>query len=157
MEARRVRLWSLHPRYLDRQGLVALWREALLCQAVLAGETRGYRSHPQLIRFRSHATPLGAIGAYLAGVLAEASSRGYSFDERRIRQSGRCGRIAVSQGQVRLEWERLLSKLAVRSRDLAEKWVGVSFPDCHPLFRVRPGGAEAWERLGQDDGPGRAG
>lgn len=31
----------MHPRYLDAKGLVALWREALLVQAVLRGETRG--------------------------------------------------------------------------------------------------------------------
>src|SRR5690606_6899395 len=42
-----MRLWSLHPRYLDRQGLLALWREALLARAVLRGETRGYTLHPQ--------------------------------------------------------------------------------------------------------------
>jgi hypothetical protein len=45
-----MRLWTLHPRYLDRVGLVALWREALLAQAVLAGRTRGYTRHPQLAR-----------------------------------------------------------------------------------------------------------
>jgi hypothetical protein len=49
-----MRLWTIHPRYLDSQGLVALWREALLARAVLRGETRGYRHHPQLIRFRAH-------------------------------------------------------------------------------------------------------
>jgi hypothetical protein len=43
-----MRLWSLHPQYLDPQGLVALWREALLAQAVLRGKTRGYKHHPQL-------------------------------------------------------------------------------------------------------------
>ncbi len=36
-----MRLWSLHPRYLDAKGLVALWREALLAQAVLKGQTKG--------------------------------------------------------------------------------------------------------------------
>ncbi|MGP9584395.1 pyrimidine dimer DNA glycosylase/endonuclease V, partial [Micrococcaceae sp. AOP34-BR2-30] len=30
-----MRLWSLHPEVLDRQGLIAGWREALLAQAVL--------------------------------------------------------------------------------------------------------------------------
>ena len=47
-----MRLWSVHPLHLDRQGLTACWREALLAQAVLAGRTRGYRAHPQLERFR---------------------------------------------------------------------------------------------------------
>jgi hypothetical protein len=41
-----MRIWTLHPRYLDRQGLLALWREGLLAQAVLSGKTRGYLNHP---------------------------------------------------------------------------------------------------------------
>src|SRR5665213_874155 len=56
-----MRLWTLHPRYLDAQGLVAAWREALLAQKVLEGATRGYTRHPQLIRFQSHPKPLEAI------------------------------------------------------------------------------------------------
>ncbi len=36
-----MRIWTLHPQYLDRQGLVALWREGLLAQEVLRGQTRG--------------------------------------------------------------------------------------------------------------------
>jgi hypothetical protein len=38
-----MRLWSLHPQYLDPAGLVAVWREGLL-----AGQTKGYKHHPQL-------------------------------------------------------------------------------------------------------------
>jgi hypothetical protein len=34
-----MRLWSLHPKHLDRQGLLAVWREGLLAQEVLRGET----------------------------------------------------------------------------------------------------------------------
>lgn len=67
-----MRLWSLHPKYLDPQGLVALWREALLAKAVLRGETRGYTHHPQLERFAHHSNPRAAIDAYLASVHAEA-------------------------------------------------------------------------------------
>lgn len=37
-----MRLWSIHPKYLDAKGLVALWREALLAQKVLKGETTGW-------------------------------------------------------------------------------------------------------------------
>src|SRR5690606_23745163 len=79
-----MRLWSLHPKYLDAQGLVALWRETLLAQAVLRGETRGYRSHPQLVRFKKHPTPSAAISLYLEGVHDEAVLRGYGFDKRKI-------------------------------------------------------------------------
>ena len=35
--SRRMRIWSLHPEYLDARGLVALWREALLAQDGAAG------------------------------------------------------------------------------------------------------------------------
>ena len=70
-----MRLWSLHPRYLDSKGLVALWREALLAKAVLSGRTRGYRQHPQLARFRAHPEARAAINAYLAAVHEEATGR----------------------------------------------------------------------------------
>ena len=68
-----MRLWSVHPRYLDAQGLVALWRETLLARAVLRGETKGYRFHPQLERFRAHGQPRSAVSAYLRAVHAEAA------------------------------------------------------------------------------------
>lgn len=35
-----MRLWTLHPKYLDTKGLVALWREALLAQKVLQGKQK---------------------------------------------------------------------------------------------------------------------
>ena len=52
-----MRLWSLHPKYLDSKGLVALWREGLLARAVLKGETTGYKNHPQLDRFKNLPNP----------------------------------------------------------------------------------------------------
>ena len=30
-----MRIWSLHPKYLDAKGVVALWRETLLAKNVL--------------------------------------------------------------------------------------------------------------------------
>lgn len=36
-----MRIWSLHPKYLDSKGLIALWRESLLAQKVLMGKTSG--------------------------------------------------------------------------------------------------------------------
>jgi hypothetical protein len=79
-----VRIWSLHPSYLDSKGLVAVWPEGLLARAVLRGATRGYRHHPKLARFRSHATPLSAINSYLRAIASEADDRGYHFDRSKI-------------------------------------------------------------------------
>lgn len=141
-----MRLWSLHPRYLDRQGLVALWREALLAQAVLGGRTTGYRRHPQLERFRAASAPAAAIAAYLRAVHAEARGRGYSFDAGRIASAGDAARVAVARGQLAFEWRHLLTKLEARAPD----WLStLGTPDPvlpHPLFRAVPGGIAEWER-----------
>src|SRR5262250_1559280 len=105
-----MRLWTIHPCHLDSRGLVALWREALLAKAVLQNRTRGYRAHPQLTRFRSHPLPVAAINTYLAGLWAEARSRGYRFDARKIRGPRTRIRIRATHGQVRFEWAHLLRK-----------------------------------------------
>jgi hypothetical protein len=112
-----VRLWSVHPRYLDARGLVALWREGLLAQKVLAGRTRGYRHHPQLARFRAARDPLGCIGWYLGQVAAEAARRDYRFDRRKIhRLPPRGPRLAVTRGQLEHETAHLLAKSSARAR-----------------------------------------
>lgn len=53
-----MRLWSIHPRYLDVKGLLAVWREGLLAHAVLSGQTRGYTHHPQLVVLNPTQNPL---------------------------------------------------------------------------------------------------
>jgi hypothetical protein len=141
-----MRLWSLHPRYLDSQGLVALWREALLARAVLRGETRGYLHHPQLERFRAHPHPRSAINSYLASVHSEASARGYSFDRSKIGPVRTVAVIPLTTGQLAFEWQHLLRKLAARSPGLHAQWGGVANPECHPLFQLHAGPIAAWER-----------
>ncbi len=141
-----MRLWSLHPRYLDPQGLVALWREALLAQAVLRGATRGYRHHPQLQRFQSQPEPLAAIASYLLGVHAEATARGYAFDRDKIGVAAAPPGIAVTAGQIAYEWQHLLHKLAARDPRRHERWRDLAMPECHPLFERVPGPLADWER-----------
>jgi hypothetical protein len=141
-----MRLWSLHPRYLDPQGLVALWREALLARKVLRGETRGYRHHPQLQRFRETRDPCAAIDAYLAAVHAEATARGYAFDPAKFDPQARAVAIPVARGQLAHEWLHLMRKLETRNPDLHLRWRGLQRPRAHPGFRVVPGGVADWER-----------
>jgi hypothetical protein len=141
-----MRLWSLHPKYLDPQGLVALWRETLLAQAVLRGETRGYRNHPQLDRFKNHSAPLAAISLFLKAIHAEAESRGYSFDKSKIRRTRKQVLLSVTSGQMEYEWSHLLAKIEVRNPAQYRKWRDTKVPVPHPLFKVRPGEIESWER-----------
>jgi hypothetical protein len=145
-----MRLWTLHPRYLDPQGLVALWREALLARAVLRGQTRGYRHHPQLDRFRAHASPRCAINAYLAAVHAEATARGYDFDKRKIGPLRPVASITTTTEQISYEWQHLLQKLSKRSRVLHRRWRTIPVPQCHPLFTTVTGMIEPWERMDRD-------
>ncbi|WP_456283877.1 pyrimidine dimer DNA glycosylase/endonuclease V [Microbacterium sp. JZ101] len=143
-----MRLWTLHPSLLDRQGLTAVWREGLLAQAVLLGRTKGYTAHPQLDRFRVHADPEAAIGAYLAGVQQEATRRGYRYDAERIAvpPHGEVEAIPATAGQLEFEWGHLLRKLAIRSPELHEAHAARLTRDSHPLFVIVPGDVEPWER-----------
>jgi hypothetical protein len=141
-----MRLWSLHPKYLDARGLVALWREALLAQAVLLGETQGYTQHPQLQRFKEQASPVAMIGAYLRGVHAEAARRNYNFAAGKIARSRAVGRIPVSRGQLDFEWSHLLKKVKRRDPKWHTRIASVKKPEAHPLFRVLRGGIAQWEK-----------
>jgi hypothetical protein len=142
-----MRLWTIHPMYLDAKGLVALWREGLLAKRVLAGGTRGYRHHPQLDRFRSHPRPEAALDAYLSSVLVEAGRRGYRFEGSKLDGLRLARRLTETRGQLLSEWGHLLAKLRVRdpARYLALRRISV--PEPHPLFRIVAGSVRAWERM----------
>ena len=167
-----MRLWSFHPKYLDAKGLVALWREGLLAKAVLEGKTRGYTHHPQLVRFREHPDPLGAIQAYLRVVLEEATRRGYKFDPEKVgggekeveRQHKSVNGpphklkgpqemegnlhvtpILLTSGQLAYEWDHLLQKLKTRDPVRYQRLKHLSAIDPHPLMRLTPGPTASWE------------
>ncbi|MFY9327394.1 MAG: pyrimidine dimer DNA glycosylase/endonuclease V [Georgfuchsia sp.] len=142
-----MRLWTLHPCYLDSRGLVALWREALLAQAVLGGKTRGYTHHPQLIRFRDSPSPLVFIASYLHAIQAEATRRGYSFDICKIVFPPNKAHILVSRGQLEYEWEHLVAKLRIRDPVWLDKFISLPLPNPHPLFQLVPGPVAEWETV----------
>jgi hypothetical protein len=152
-----MRLWTLHPCYLDRQGLVALWREALLAQKVLQGQTTGYRHHPQLVRFRAMPEPVALLATYLVVVYEEATRRGYRFAASKIAPERSTATLTATDGQLRYEWRHLRHKLLVRDPARAACYASVVVPVPHPLFRLVPGPVSAWERVveGAGAGPGR--
>ncbi len=140
-----MRLWSIHPKYLDAKGLVALWREGLLAQKVLQGETRGYKNHPQLNRFKSKQDPLAAIGRYLYYVHKESLLRDYSFNLDKINKIKSRVKLNVNSGQIDFEKKHLLSKLKERDRSLYLKARNIKELDVNPIFRVVKGDIEEWE------------
>jgi hypothetical protein len=141
-----MRLWTMHPKYLDTKGLLALWREALLAQAVLAGRTRGYTRHPQLERFKKAQDPLAAVGAYLSGVHKEGWRRGYCFDATKIIAHTDTDKIDVTRGQLDFEWNHLLNKLVFRDPVRYGMFKKLDMPETHPIFCLTEGDIETWER-----------
>jgi hypothetical protein len=142
-----MRIWSLHPKYLDRQGLLACWRESLLAQKVLKGDTKGYQHHPQLTRFRACPDPLAAIASYLEVIAVEAGRRGYIFNRQKIAAIRMQGKIQVTRGQILYEWEHLKTKLARRDPLRLVQMSAVDLPEAHPLFDIVDGTVEPWEKL----------
>jgi hypothetical protein len=126
--------------------LVAVWREGLLARAVLRGGTRGYRHHPQLVRFRRHPSPVSAINHYLSAILEEARGRGYAFDARKIGPVRDRARMLVTTGQLEFELAHLRTKIATRAPSELVRLPDRSTLLTHPLFDVSEGPVADWER-----------
>ena len=141
-----MRLWSLHPSLLDRMGLVALWREGLLAQKVLLGQTNGYRFHPQLKRFKESKNPVAAISTYLWGVVDEASARGYNFDASKIVMKRHRISIPVTEGQLEFERKHLKRKLRLR-KPAKVRTLRPTPLRAHPMLRIVAGDIESWESV----------
>ena len=144
-----MRLWTLHPKYLDKAGLVAAWREALLAKKVLKGETKGYRNHPQLDRFKHAYSPIKAVNNFLLEIYKEAQSRGYNFDKKKVGPvSDKPVKVKVTNGQLQYEFSHLLKKLEKRdileyNRVIRDGLAGIR---PHPIFKITEGDIEDWER-----------
>lgn len=126
---------------------MALWREALLAQKVLQGKTKGYRYHPQLIRFQRHSRPVAVLAMYLTAILKEAKVRGYHFDGRKISRSRFYGKLVETDGQLLYEWYHLKHKLRERDHQKYLLLKSIENPKPHPLFRIVPGLYQDWERV----------
>ncbi len=150
-----MRLWSLHPQYLDAKGLVALWREALLARNVLMGKTRGYKNHPQLSRFKNQKDPVQLINQYLFTVYEEALNRGYSFKKEKIDPNFTSTKLTLTEGQLEYERQHLLGKLKTRDKDKYNELSRQKEVLPHPIFKVVKGGIEKWEKTGSTEDPGR--
>jgi|WetSurMetagenome_2_1015567.scaffolds.fasta_scaffold134046_3 hypothetical protein len=142
-----MRLWSLHPCYLDAKGLVALWREGLLARKVLLNQTKGYRNHPQLERFKVQNEPVAVIDHYLLAVFEEASERGYHFDGTKIGPCFSPAMLVVTNGQLKFELCHLKQKLKQRNIKSYDLIVNLVFPIPHPIFSVIEGDVAAWEKV----------
>lgn len=140
-----MRIWSLHPKYLDAKGLVALWRETLLAKNVLKGNTRGYINHPQLLRFKETNKPIDAINQYLSAIYIEAKERKYNFNETKIDFKFTKIKINVNDAQIEYEKNHLLQKLQTRDILKFREIQHLQKFEAHPIFTIVEGAIEKWE------------
>ena len=145
-----MRLWSLHPKYLDAKGLVALWREGLLALRVLQGNTKGYINHPQLTRFKAHSDPIQAIHNYLHAVVDEAEKRNYHFDRSKLSPIQSIELIPITRGQITYEMRHLQNKLESRDNKRFEAINLSAKIKAHPSFKVIEGDIESWEKISEE-------
>jgi DUF4097 and DUF4098 domain-containing protein YvlB len=143
----KMRIWSLHPKYLDAKGLVALWRETLLAKNVLDGKTVGYKNHPQLNRFKQEKKPVEAINHYLSEIYLESVNRNYNFDIQKINWHFKKSKLIVTTGQLNYEVKHLLVKLKTRDVNKYQELSTKLTFDIHPLFKLVDGDIESWELM----------
>jgi len=143
-----MRLWTIHPKYLDQKGLVAVWREGLLAKKVLEGKTKGYKYHPQLKRFQECDDSMIAINQYLNEIYNEGEKRGYRFDKSKIeiKNTRNNEKIEVTRKQIQYEFELLKSKISKRDNDKYMKIKDIKEIEINELFTLKEGEIGSWEK-----------
>jgi hypothetical protein len=145
-----MRLWSIHPKYLDKKGLVGLWRESLLAKKVLEGKTKGYKNHPQLIRFKESENKLLYLNHYLYEVYKEGKKRNYKFNFEKINKSlleKRIKKIPITNCQLKYEFNHLKNKLIRRDKKHHNKINLTKSIKSSNIFTIKKGKICHWEKI----------
>lgn len=164
-----MRLWSVHPKYLDTKGLVALWREGLGALKSIS-EKVGYSHHPQLIRFRNTSDPVQHLSNYMYYIHDESINRGFKFNKSKLPiVLNRDLEMTVTSEQLHYEWNHLQRKLEIRDPRKFQSNVEANSAhkfnpvvqlykimhdqdlihiEPHPMFSVISGEIESWEKVG---------
>ncbi|MDD3302790.1 MAG: pyrimidine dimer DNA glycosylase/endonuclease V [Candidatus Gracilibacteria bacterium] len=142
-----MRLWSIHPKYLDSKGLLACWREGLLAKKVLEGKTKGYKNHAQLSRFKESKDKITSINAFLYQIYKEAKNRGYNFSLDKIKKIEDKEIINVTSKQIGYEFKHLLNKLKTRDIKKYEEIKNTHNIEINPFFKEIIGEIEEWEKI----------
>lgn len=144
-----MRLWSFHPKYLNKKYLGAVWYEGITkAQSGLQGG--GYKNHSGLQRFKSTNTPpMMLLAQYLHTIWWESLVRNYSYDSSKIigPLPVKLVKLTVTRGQLDYEWRHYLGKIEKNDPDWHTRLKGILVPQLHPMFYVIEGDIEDWERV----------
>lgn len=151
-----MRIWSFHPKYLDKQGLSRAINEGIAGNKALRKTGEGYppswEKHSQLERFKTTAIPGIYSQLYLDRLfmikynswMLETNQEPF-FDD----IENPYPKLKVTIGQLKYEWQRYLKKISKRSPKLYEELKSIELPEPHPLFNIIDGDVESWEKVKQ--------
>ena len=145
-----MRIWSLHPQYLDQKGLGGQWEEGIIAQNTLFFQEGKYLNYPVLHRVKAHQEPVAWIGMYLNEILKEANvNRGYNYNDQLIKQLKPTLPMPVTRGQLYYEWTLLQGRLQKRDpvKMSLNDGVDINNIKANPMFYVIDGDIEDWERV----------
>lgn len=143
-----MRLWSIHPKYLDSIGLVAQWREVLLALKVLENKTKGYKNHPQLNRFKNTENPIESIKYYIKQIAIESKIRKFNFNVSKIENIiDLRNSIQITNEQINYEYSLLLSKLKKRDINKYKELLNKKNIEINAIFMQIEGPIEKWEKI----------
>lgn len=151
-----MRLWSLHPQYLDDQTFYLTWKRGMIAVRALTGKLAPYEQrfahHGQLERFKKYPDPTQAISDYMHALVDEAERRHYQFPRYFKRKSlpkpPNGTRIPVTAGQMECEiwlYARLISQRGGMIEQY-EKFFAIENHLPHPIFELVRGPVAPWER-----------
>lgn len=148
-----MRLWSIHPQYLDTKEFVACWKDAIDASAIIKRDDRNiHKIYPQLSRFNDIIPSKPAINKYLMFMYYNSIIRGYRFKHKNIDfkeiEKNPGIRILVTRGQLNHELKIVRKILEDRDSELLDSPI-YSYREVepNPMFMVITGGIEQWEVL----------
>lgn len=131
-----MKLWLIHPKYLDQKSLKKCWQDTLAAIVLLGRSKEDQQNYPQLKRFLSHKTAEIQLHAYLYFLLQEALKRDLKYDSSKVNVGFflKSEKMIATKSELKSERQEFL-----KIKDLDTKRYNrlkniISF-DPHPLFR----------------------
>lgn len=133
-----MRLLSIHPKYLDKHALIALWREGLLAQKALSDGASVGKDSVHLVNFKNKANPVRAIGSYLSFVAAEGAKQGCRLNHERILHPNfDNGFMEADAEQMVVEFEQLKARLKMRDKPKFKTLKDMRKIEANPVFNLQ--------------------
>lgn len=110
-----MKLWKIHPKYLDDKELLDLFKHALIVKDILSGKLLAYRTNKYVSIFKERGNPILAIDAFLYQIYIEIKKRGYHQDHSNIRKVSIIEKINIKKEDIDEEYNEFLKLIKERN------------------------------------------